>query len=300
MTKVIVIIGPTATGKTALSVAIAKKIGGEIVSADSRQVYRGLDVGTGKVTTREMRGVIHHLLDVANPKKQFSAAEFVKLGRAAISEIAARGHIPIIVGGTGFYIDALLGRRELSAVPPDPDFRLRVSGYSLKKLQNLLKKADPKRYKTIDTKNPRRLIRAIEIATHAPDSKDKNLIIYDTIQYDTYWIGLTLPHEELKKKIHMRLFARIRGIEKEVKKLHKKGMPWKRMDELGLEYRYMARYVQKKISREMMLSELEKEIEHYAKRQMTWFKRNKDIQWFSPSQKQKIISLSKKFLTTSV
>ena len=292
MQKVIVIAGPTSSGKTGLSIALAKKINGEIISADSRQVYRGLNIGTGKITKREMRGVPHHILNVADPKTVFNASDYVALGRAAISEIAARGLVPIIVGGTGFYIDALLGTMPLAEVPPNPAFRLQLSGYSLEKLQKTLKKMDPRRYKTIETKNPVRLIRAIEIAKtlgKVPVQKKQNL-------YDALYIGLTLPMRELKKKIRIRLFERIRGIKKEVKKLHKNGLSYKRMEALGLEYRYMAQHLQGKITREETISKLESEIVKYAKRQMTWFKKNKTIRWFAPSDGEKIVQLAKKLV----
>ncbi len=291
--KIIVILGPTAVGKTALSVELARSVGGEIISADSRQVYRGLNIGTGKVTQLEMQGVPHHLLDVADPENTFTAHDFVHLGRAAISEIAARGHIPIIVGGTGFYIDALLGRMTLPEVEPDPDLRLKLEGWSLEKLNEELKKLDPEKVKTIDTKNRVRLVRAIEIARSDPESwklKAKSL-------YNSLSIGLTLPFLELKERIHVRLLSRLsEGMLKEAETLHANGLSFERMEALGLEYRAMARHIKGEITHEEMLAELEKEIGRYAKRQMTWFKRNKDIQWFRPEQKEEITLLAKKFL----
>ena len=290
------ILGPTSVGKTALSIAVAKAIRGEIISADSRQVYRGLNIGTGKATKREMRGVRHHLIDVIEPKKVFSASDYVREGRAAISEIAARGNVPIIVGGTGFYIYALVGTMPLAEAPPNNKLRKELEKESLKWLNARLKKLDPRRLKTIDTKNPVRLIRAIEIATalgKVPKTAPKKL-------YDISYIGLTIPPEELKKKIYNRLFARIRqGMLGEAKRLRAKGLSWKRMEELGLEYRFMARHLQGKITKTQFLQELEREINNYGKRQMTWFKKNKDILWFSPKDSRKIIALSKKFLTVN-
>ncbi len=292
MQKIIIIVGPTSSGKTALAVTLARAISGEVISADSRQVYRGLDIGSGKVTKKETRGISHHLLDVADPKKVYTASDFVRDGRAAIAAIAARGKVPVIAGGTGFYIDALTGVMPLTEVPPNPELRYKLARCSLQQLRAKLKQLDPKRYKTIDTGNPARLMRAIEIATalgSVPTAKGRKL-------YDTLFIGLAVPLEELRRKIHTRLFARIRGIEREVKKLHAKGLSWKRMEALGLEYRYMARYLQKKISREDMTRELEKEIVKYAKRQMTWFKRNREVVWLSPRDAGKTIQLSKRFL----
>ncbi len=287
------IAGPTSVGKTGLSIRLAKRIGGEIISADSRQVYRGLNIGTGKVTTAEMKGVPHHLLDVADPKTVFNASDFVRLGRIAIADIRRRGRVPIIVGGTGFYIDALLGRMHLAEVPPNKKLRKGLSKKSLAWLQARLKKLDPKRSKTIDTKNSVRLIRAIEIATalgKVPSAKPKEL-------YTTLYIGLAVPLPKLKKKIHMRLFARIReGMLAEARRLHKAGMSWKRMEELGLEYRYMARHLQGKMTRKEMTALLESEIFKYAKRQMTWFKKTKDIKWFTPPAPMGLFKTTQNFL----
>ncbi|MES2014824.1 MAG: tRNA (adenosine(37)-N6)-dimethylallyltransferase MiaA [Patescibacteria group bacterium] len=295
--KVIVIAGPTAAGKTGLSIEIAKTLGGEIVSADSRQVYRGLNLGTGKITPQEMEGIPHHLLDVADPKDTFSASDFVRLGRGAIDDILKRGKVPIIVGGTGFYIDALLGSISLPEVPADPAFRFQLSGFSLEELNAKIKKLDPEKAKTIDTKNPVRLIRAIEIARAlgaVPPSAPEKI-------YDTLFIGLTLPQEELKTRIHTRLLGRVEeGMLEEAKSLHAKGLSFERMEELGLEYRYMARHLNGDMTQGEMLESLEKEIVQYAKRQITWLKRNKDIHWFRPEQKEEILLMCGEHVTPSV
>lgn len=284
--KVIALVGPTAVGKTALGVEIAKAVGGEIISADSRQVYRGLDIGTGKVTREEMQGIPHHLIDVADPNETFTAADFLKLGRTSISEISARGKVPIIVGGTGFYIDTLLGRMTPAAVPPDQAVRDQLSAFSLEKLQRELKHLDPERYATIDIKNRRRLERAIEIARLKPGSWK----LEAESLYDILWLGLTLPLPELRKKIHSRLFVRIRdGMLEEARRLHADGLSYERMEDLGLEYRYMARHLTGKLPYDAMVKQLEKEIIAYAKRQMTWFKKNKEIRWFAPHEKAKIV-----------
>lgn len=275
--KVIVIVGPTASGKSTYAVQLAKKIGGEVISADSRQVYKGLDIGTGKITKKEMRGVPHHLLDVVSPKKVFTAQDFVEHGRAALEDIRARGKTPIVCGGTGFYIDALLGRVPLPNVPPDLTLRARLAQKSVPQLFTILKKLDSRRAKNIDAHNPVRLIRAIEIAQKlgkVPAAKPKPL------PYRVEWIGLNPSETVLKKKIHKRLKERIdAGMVQEAKKLHANGLSYKRMQELGLEYRYLALYLQKKISKDEMLTELEKRICDYAKRQMTYWRRNPAIKW---------------------
>ncbi len=276
--EVLAVVGPTATGKTALGIEIALRLGGEVVSADSRQVYKGLDIGTGKATAEEMRGVPHHLIDVADPKERFSAADFTRLGRTTLDEIRARGKVPIIVGGTGMYIDALLGRLQLNSALPNPALRTRLERLETTELITELASRDPERIKTIDTHNRRRLIRAIEIASSPAATLDSE---HPTPNYSVLWIGLTLPSPQLKEHISDRLRARLEaGMLDEAKHLHTAGLSYERMDELGLEYRYMARHLQGFLTYEEMVSVLESEIYKYAKRQMTWFKRNADIKWF--------------------
>jgi len=268
--KVIVIVGPTASGKTSLSIKLAKKMNGEIISADSRQVYRGLNLGTGKVTKKEMSGIKHYLLDVADPKKVFTVTDFVRLGEKAITDIHARGKMPIICGGTGFYIQALVDGLIIPEVPPNPNLRKILEKKKLVDLLEILKKLDPKRYKNIDKKNPRRIIRAIEIAK----ALGKVPTLKTTSRYDPEFIKISLPKEVLEKRIHERLLARLKaGMVNEVKNLHAKGLSWKRMENLGLEYRFIARYLQNKITKEEMVEQLETAIRQYAKRQITWFKR---------------------------
>lgn len=296
MQKIVVILGPTATGKSDLAVKIAKKVsakggpGAEIISADSRQVYRGLNIGTGKITLKEMSGIQHHLIDVANPRRKFAAADFVREGRRAIAAIARRGKLPIVCGGTGFYISALLGEITLSSIPPNQKLREKLAKKSAAELFATLQNIDPERALKIDRENPRRLIRAIEISL-ATTKNAGMLILSDRVnpKYGVLKIGLTLTPIELKKRIHTRLIARLeKGMIAEAKKLHKKGLSWKRMEELGLEYRYLARFLQTKITRDEMQKRLETEIWRYSKRQITWFKRDKEIKWFAPSDTKQI------------
>jgi tRNA dimethylallyltransferase len=274
--KILVILGPTASGKTAYSVKLAKKVGGEIISADSRQVYKGLDLGTGKVTKKEMAGIKHYLLDVADPRWKFTVHDYVKLAEKAIEEIDSRGKVPIICGGTGFYIQALVDGLIIPEVPPNTLLRRKLERMSIAKMLSILKKLDSNRYETIDRHNPRRIIRAIEIATvlgKVPELKT-------VTKYDPEFVGLALPKEILRENIHKRLLTRIKaGMINEVRKLHANGLTWKRMEELGLEYRFIARFLQNKITKEEMVEQLEIAINQYAKRQMTWFKRDKRIAW---------------------
>ncbi len=287
--KVVVVLGQTATGKSDLAVLIAQKINGEIISADSRQVYTNLDIGSGKITKKEMGKVPHYLLDVVNPKKVFSVAEYKKLADEKIVDIIARGKTPIICGGTGFYIDAVVHNIVLPPVAPNIQLRKELNLKSEIELLRILQKIDSVRAKTIDTKNKVRLIRAIEIATAlgsvpVPEKKSS--------PYNFIKIGLFAPKDFLAQKIEKRLLSRIKkGMLSEAKKLHENGLSWKRMEELGLEYRFMALYLQGKISKEEMLRDLQTAIIQYSKRQMVWFKRDKKIHWFDVSNSYSVDGL---------
>jgi tRNA dimethylallyltransferase len=284
--KILVILGPTATGKSDLAIKFAKKYNGEVISADSRQVYKGLNIGTGKVTKKEMLGVSHHMLDVVTPQKTFSVVVWKENSEKIISDIHARGRLPIICGGTGFYIQSIVDGIVLPEVPPNPTLRKKLEKKSAVELVSILKKLDPKRLKSIDIKNPVRLIRAIEIATKlgsVPTIK-KQRPSYDILQ-----IGITLHDEVLQKNIHNRLLSRMeKGMVKEAQALHTNGLSWKRMRELGLEYKYLADYLENKLTKVEFLQKLETEIWHYAKRQMTWFKRDTKIKWFNPKDMKNI------------
>lgn len=292
--KIIVVLGPTASGKSDLAVVLAKKFNGEVISADSRQVYKGLDIGTGKITKKEMQNIRHHLLDVANPKNQFTAADFKKLAGKAMQKILNDKKVPIICGGTGFYIDALLGEKQIPEVPPNMKLREKLENKTTEELFKILQKLDPERARNIDAKNPRRLIRAIEIAKaigKVPKIESR------IMNYELCKIGIKIPDEELKKRIYKRLIARIKtGMIKEAENLHKKRLSWKRMTELGLEYKYLAFLLQNKISKNEFIKQLNSAIWHYAKRQITYFKRDKKINWFKPEEFSKIQKLVKDFL----
>lgn len=277
MQKVLVLVGPTASGKSALAVELARKLNGEVISADSRQVYKGLTIGTGKITKKEMKGVPHHLVDVVSPKKIFTANDFLKRSKQAIEKISKKGKLPIICGGTGFYIDTLLGKIDLADVEPNSALRKRLRGKNAAELFKMLQKKDARRAKNMnesDRQNPVRLIRALEIAGTQKRSSTPN-------EYDSLWIGIAPEAKVLHTKIHKRLLARMKiGMVKEAQKLHKAGLSWKRMEELGLEYRFLALYLQKRLSKEEMLEQLENKIWQYSKRQMTYWRRNKEIKWY--------------------
>ena len=292
--KIIVILGPTASGKTGLAIRLAKTINGEVISADSRQVYKGLDIGSGKVTKREMNGVPHHLLDVTSPKNVFNAAQFQKLGQEKVKEIITRGNVPIICGGTGFYIQALVDSPVFPDVPPNKKLREQLEKKSTEKLGALLKKLDSRRYKTIDSNNRPRLIRAIEIANAL--GKVPKVTKADS-PFETLFIGVNPKEAELEKKIHDRLHARLKkGMIREVEQLRSSGISWKRLESFGLEYREIARFLQNKISKKDMVAQLETEINRFSKRQMTWFKRDARIVWFHPKDWPKIKKKAQTFL----
>lgn len=274
--KIIAVVGPTASGKSDLAVEIARAFSGEVISADSRQVYQGMDIGTGKITTEEMKGVPHHLLDVASPKRTFTVAQFKQKADKAVLNILKRGKLPIFAGGTGFYIQAVTDGVVLPNVLPNPLLRKQLAKLNTDELFLRLQKNDPERAETIDAKNPRRLVRAIEIT----EELGKVPILHIDPPYETLFIGIEVPNELLRERIHKRLLARMdQGMVEEVVKLHTEGISWKRMEDLGLEYRFLARHIQGKMSRDEMLEELKLEITHYAKRQYTWFRKNKHIHW---------------------
>lgn len=296
MKKIIVIVGPTASGKSAFAVELARMIDGEIISADSRQIYKGLDIGTGKITKREMRGVRHHLLDIASPKRTFTAHDFALHARKAIADIAHRDKIPIIVGGTGFYIDALVGRILIPAVPIDKKLRARLSEKTSAQLFALLKRRDSARASSIaernEFNNKHRLIRALEI-TYA-----KVTPYMESPPYDVLWLGTKPDARTLKARILQRLIDRINaGMIAEARRLRKGGLSYKRMHELGLEYRYLALYLRGMISKDEMVEQLTSKIWQYARRQIIYWKRNKDIRWDAhPALDKKKVAMIRDFL----
>lgn len=291
--KLIVILGPTASGKTDLSIKLAKKFNGEVVSADSRQIYKGLDIGSAKITRKEMAGVPHFLLDVANAKTRFSVVQYQKLALKAIKDIQKRGRTPFLVGGTGFYIQSVTDGIVIPEVKPDWRLREKLSKKPLPELFKRLQELDPARAGTIDQNNPRRVVRALEVVLKSkrpfPSSSPKEP------DFKVLFLGVKKDKEESKKLIENRLLKRLKqGMIAEVEKLHKNGLSWKRLEEFGLEYRFVAQYLQNKIVYQDMINKIQKESEHFIKRQMTWFKRDKRIKWIKNYKQAEI--LTKKFL----
>lgn len=295
--KAIAIVGPTSSGKTTLAIEIAKKFDGEVISTDSRQVYRGLDLGTGKVTPQEMDGVKHHLIDIINPDRTYTASEFELDATAAIMDIRSRGKVPIIAGGTFFYLDMLRGIHQPARVPPDENFRLGLMGYSTDELFSKLESSDPDRAGTIDAKNRPRLVRALEIINslgHVPKVKKVES------PYDWLVIGIDIGRIRLHQNIHDRLHERLdNGMVAEVENLHKNGLSYERMHALGLEYRYIAMCLKHEITYSVMINKLETKIRQFAKRQMTWLKKDKEIEWFKPEDKDLVFKRVEEFLYPS-
>ena len=278
MSKLIVIVGPTASGKSALAVRLAKKFGGEIISADSRQVYEGMDIGTGKITQKETRGIPHYLLDVASPKKKFTVVRYRQKAVIAINRVFKKNKVPFLVGGTGFYIQAVVNGIMIPRVAPDWKLRRELERKTTQELFLILKKIDPLRAETIESKNKRRIIRAIEIVKKTGEPVPP--LAKSPFPADVLIIGIKKSKNELKAAIRKRLLKRLKlGMLAEVKRLLKSGVSYKRLEEFGLEYRYAARYLQGELTYSDMVRQLQKAIEHYARRQMVWFKRDKRIHW---------------------
>lgn len=284
--KLIVVLGATSTGKSDLAVEIAKVVSGEIISADSRQVYKGLDIGSGKITGDEMKGVPHYMLDIVEPNEIFTVAQFQEQTKEIIKEISGRGKIPILCGGTGFYIQSIIDDMNMPSVAPNTTLRNELEKFGTEELFKQLSEIDPRRAKTIDKNNKRYLIRALEITDEA------GVIPRVSIKtpYNLLLIGLNLPDKILKDRIYKRLIKRLEeGMVDEILGLINKGIKIDRLYELGLEYRYVTEYVVGKRSYDDMVQTLYTKICQFAKRQRTWFKKEKRIIWFDPLEEKKAI-----------
>jgi tRNA dimethylallyltransferase len=319
--KILVILGPTSSGKSDIAIKLGKKFNGEIISADSRQIFRGMDVGTGKIkgcllgsrrskSTSDFplflsNGIPHYMIDIVSPRTNYNVAKFKKQAEMIIEDILKQGKLPIICGGTGFWIQAIVDDVNFPEVKPDWILRKKLEKYSVEKLFVTLKKFDPDRAKTIDPKNKVRLIRAIEICRaikKVPKISDTKYQIRDT-KYQFLQIGLKLPKDRLFENIAKRVKTRFKqGMITEVKKLHAGGLSWKKIQSFGLAYYWIPLFLQNKIypvkSRKagalsmqfnrVEKAELIKEViqaeKNYAKRQMTWFKRDKRIKWLKNYQ----------------
>ena len=276
--KLVVVLGTNASGKSGLGIELAIKYGAEIVSADSRQVFKGLDLGSGKVTKEEMKGVPHYLLDVAEPGDFFSLKEYQELAYKAIDDILSRGIRPFLVGGTGLYVNAVVDGYELADAPVDTELRAKVEAMTLEELQELLKLKLGTIPDTLDMRNKRRLERAAEKILQG-----KPLNLESIKKYETLCLGVTWEREILYKRIEERLDRRLaEGMIEEVEGLLDKGVSDDFLYRLGLEYRYILLYLRGRFKdRDEFRAKLFMEIRHLAKEQMTWFRKRKDVHWLN-------------------
>lgn len=306
MKKLLVILGPTATGKTDLARSLAKKFNGELISCDSRQVYQGLDIGTGKMTSKNLKvikgnrrwivgGMNIWMYDVVSPKIRYTVAEYMKDTREVIKEIKSRNKLPIIVGGTGLYLKALLYGLSHLSVPVDKNLRRELEKLSKEQLQKKLKKLSSQKWEKLnssDKENPRRLVRAIELEV-TPEDADNWIPAYAGMtglksqNYNTLMIGLTAPRGILYKRADERVVNRLdQGMIEEAEKLQEDGLSLKRMKQLGLEYGVLADYLAGQIrTRQDLIKIMQGKIHGFVRRQLTWFKKDQGIFWFDITSK---------------
>jgi len=293
--RVIVIVGPTASGKTSLSIELAKELNGEIISADSMQIYKKMTIGTAKPTEEEKQGIPHHMIDIIEPNEEFNVAMYRKMAEEKIEEILSKNKTPIIVGGTGLYIDTLVNGIEFQEIDNDFKYRkqleeqVQINGADW--LFEELQKIDPEAAKVIEKNNIRRVIRALEI--FKVTGKTKTEIDIESIKgskYDYIIFGLLWDREELYNRINLRVDIMVKdGLIEEVKSLiEKEGFSKTALQGLG--YKEVVDYLEEKMSYEEMVEKIKMETRRYAKRQMTWFKRNKDILWLNAKDKKEMFS----------
>ena len=283
--KVIVICGPTASGKTALSIELAKKINGEIVSCDSMQIYKEMDIGTAKPTKEEMQEIPHYMINTIFPNERYSVADYKKDAKKAIREIIKKGKVPIIVGGTGLYVDSLIYEIEYPDIKFDEKYRQeleeQVRKDGLEKLYNKAKKIDPEAMLKISSNDKKRILRVLEIykATGKTKTEQERKSREKEPEFDYLVYGLNMPREKLYERINLRVDIMIKqGLIKEVEEIYKKYNEFPTAMQ-GLGYKEVVEYLQGKVSKEEMIENIKRETRRYAKRQMTWFRKNKQTIW---------------------
>ena len=287
--KVVVIVGPTASGKTAVSIELAKKINGEIISADSMQIYKYMDIGTAKPTLDEMQGIKHYMLDVVMPDETFNVAKYKSMAESTIEEILKKGKVPIIVGGTGLYVNTLVDGIEFADVPGDEEYRneLIEKGYreGAMSIYKELEKVDSESAKKIDPNNIRRVARALEI--YKVTGKTKTQLDIESrkeVKYDYRLFGMEWDRETLYNRIDLRVDKMIEaGLIDEVRNVTEK-FKISNTAVQGLGYKEVIEFLNGNISYEEMIEKLKLETRHYAKRQLTWFRRDKRIKWIKPDE----------------
>ena len=293
--KVIVICGPTASGKTALSIELAKKINGEIVSADSMQIYKDMDIGTAKTTPEEMQGIKHYLQDFVEPDKRYSVADYKVDAEKAIEEILSKGKTPIVVGGTGLYVDSLIYGIEYQEIKFDEKYRKKLEDIALEKgLETLYKKAqeiDPEAMKKISCNDKKRIIRVLEIYKATGKTKTEQEIESrkKEVKYDYKVFAIDWEREKLYERINKRVDIMIEnGLIEEVENLLKKYKEFPTAMQ-GLGYKEVVEYLNGYLTKEEMIDKIKQETRRYAKRQITWFRKNKQTIWIGPHDLQKIL-----------
>ena len=276
--KVVAVVGTNASGKSALGIELAKKYNAEIISADSRQVFRGLDLGSGKVTPEETQGVPHHLIDVREPNEFFSMADFQRLSYQAIDEIRGRGRLPMIVGGTGLYVDSVLDGYLLSDKEPDLAYRAELEKLTTPQLYDMLLALKPDAQ--VEKNNRNRVMRMIERIHDGDDATPGKQARFESLR-----LGVSWPREVLNQRIDERLERRLeQGMIEEVQRLMDEGATTEFLLGLGLEYKFITQYLIGEIpDKQVMLDKLAIAIKQFAKRQMTWFRRNPEIVWLDMS-----------------
>ena len=276
--KVVAVVGTNASGKSALGIELAKKYNAEIISADSRQVFRGLDLGSGKVTPEETQGVPHHLIDVREPNEFFSMADFQRMAYQAIDDIRGRGRLPMIVGGTGLYVDSVLDGYLLSDKEPDLAYRAELEKLTTPQLYDMLLELKPD--VQVEKNNRNRVMRIIERIHDGDEATPGKQARFESLR-----LGVSWPREVLNRRIDERLERRLeQGMIEEVQRLMDEGATTEFLLGLGLEYRFITQYLIGEIpDRQVMLDKLAIAIKQFAKRQMTWFRRNPEIVWLDMS-----------------
>ena len=284
MEKVIVVIGPTSVGKTKMGVALAKKLNGEVISGDSMQIYKYMDIGTAKATKEEMEGVVHHCLDILNPQDNYSVHDFQKTVRKKITEISQRHHVPIIVGGTGLYIKAALYDYHFEETEDNHDLiKEKYQSYDDQQLYDHLLSIDEESAEILHPNNRRRVLRAIEIYENT--GRKKSEIINEqqhVCLYDAYFVGLTLPRDVLYERINKRVdMMKKNGLKEEVFNLYKQGLNREHQSMNAIGYKEWFDYFEHQIDEETVYDNIKKHSRQYAKRQYTWFKNQFDVHWYT-------------------
>ena len=284
MTRVIVVIGPTSVGKTKMGVELAKAMNGEVISGDSMQIYKGMDIGTAKVTEQEMSGIVHHCINILEPTDEYSVKDFQDAVRFQIDDITRRGKLPIIVGGTGLYIKAALYDYEFSETKDNHEiFRDKYKDYDNEQLYQHLINIDEKSALELHPHNRQRVLRAIEIYEETGQKKsDIEALQQHACLYDAYFVGLTIERELLYSRINQRVDAmKEQGLEKEVTDLYHRGLERSYQSMKAIGYKEWFDYFEGIIDKETVYENIKKHSRQYAKRQYTWFKNQFDVHWYN-------------------